>query len=191
MDSIGHVTKTLSLALISGSTRASSTNAAVVRTLAELLGDAIRPMPYLAMAQLPHFNPDDDVEPLPPEVVRLRALISDADAILFCTPEYAGGLPGSFKNLLDWTVGGVEIVDKPVGWINASSSPTGAEGAHRALGVVLGYTGASVVDAACVRVPVPRGAVDAETGRIADPLVRERISEAARTLVSAADTATG
>lgn len=24
---------------------------------------------------------------------------------MFCTPEYAGALPGSFTNLLDWTVG--------------------------------------------------------------------------------------
>ncbi|WP_306796085.1 NAD(P)H-dependent oxidoreductase [Nocardia sp. XZ_19_369] len=26
-------------------------------------------------------------------------------SVLFCTPEYAGTLPGSLKNLLDWTVG--------------------------------------------------------------------------------------
>jgi len=52
-------------------------------------------------AVLPHFNPDDDHEPLPAAVVGLRAAIADADAVLFCTPEYAGTLPGSLKNLLD------------------------------------------------------------------------------------------
>ena len=36
----------------------------------------------------------------------MRAAIAAADAVVFCTPEYAGTLPGSFKNLLDWTVGG-------------------------------------------------------------------------------------
>jgi NAD(P)H-dependent FMN reductase len=174
----------MNLALISGSLRAGSTNTAVVQTLPKLIGDSIRPLTYLGMAQLPHFNPDDDGEPLPPEVARLRELITEADAILFCTPEYAGDLPGSFKNLLDWTVGGVEIVDKPVGWINASSSPTGADGAHQALRTVLGYTGAQVVDAACVRVPVPRTAVDAETMTVTDPLVRKAITEVARTLVT-------
>ncbi len=184
--SMAAVTRTRNLALVSGSTRAGSTNTAVVLTLAGLLGDAVRPLPYLAMARLPHFNPDDDTEPLPEEVGRLRRLIAESDAIMFCTPEYAGDLPGSFKNLLDWTVGGVEIVGKPVGWINASSSPTGAEGAHRALRTVLGYTGAAVVDAACVRAPVARGAVDAESGMITDPQVRDAITEAARALLAAA-----
>jgi NAD(P)H-dependent FMN reductase len=41
--------------------------------------------------------------------------------VLFCTPEYAGALPGSFENLLDWTVGGGEMYRKPVAWINAST----------------------------------------------------------------------
>ncbi|MEU1664538.1 NADPH-dependent FMN reductase [Streptomyces sparsogenes] len=179
------MTRTANLALISGSTRHGSTNTAVVLSLVELLGDTARPVPYLDLAKLPHFNPDDDVEPLPAEVVRLRGIIAEADAVLFCTPEYAGDLPGSFKNLLDWTVGGMEIVDKPVGWINASSSPTGAEGAHRALRTVLRYTGAEIVEAACVRVPVPRAAVDPESGKITDPAVREGIGEAARTLIDA------
>jgi NAD(P)H-dependent FMN reductase len=39
-----------------------------------------------------------------PAVVELRAAIAASDAVLFSTPEYAGALPGSFKDLLDWTV---------------------------------------------------------------------------------------
>ncbi|MGD0240963.1 MAG: NAD(P)H-dependent oxidoreductase [Streptosporangiaceae bacterium] len=35
--------------------------------------------------------------------------------------EYAGTLPGSLKNLLDWTVGGGEIYGKPAGWINVAA----------------------------------------------------------------------
>jgi chromate reductase len=82
------------------------------------------------MALLPHFNPDDDTEPLPAPVADLRARIAAADAVLFSTPEYAGALPGSFKNLLDWTIGGGEIYQKPVAWINVSTMPTGAAGAR-------------------------------------------------------------
>ena len=51
----------------------------------------------------------------------LRQEIAAADAVLFCTPEYAGTLPGSFKNLLDWTVGGGEIYGKPAVWINPAA----------------------------------------------------------------------
>ncbi len=45
----------------------------------------------------------------PETVTTLRRQIADADARLFCPPEYAGTLPGSLKNLLDWAVGGGEI----------------------------------------------------------------------------------
>ena len=95
--------------------------------------------------------------------------------MLICTPEYAGTLPGSFKNLLDWTVGGVEIGDKPVGWVNAAA-PGRGEGAEATLRSVLGYTGARVVDAACARVPVERGMVG-EDGLVADPRTRRRLGE--------------
>ncbi|MFG2717120.1 NADPH-dependent FMN reductase [Streptomyces sp. NPDC048416] len=137
------------------------------------------------MGALPHFNPDDDTDPLPAEVVRLRTLIASADALLICTPEYAGDLPGSFKNLLDWTVGGVEISDKPVGWVNASVAPTGAAGAHAALRTVLGYTGARIVDPAAVHIPVPRDAI-APSGTITDPASRAALTGAITTLLSAA-----
>ena len=46
---------------------------------------------------------------LPESAARLRRLIGESDAVLFCSPEYAGTLPGSLKNLLDWTVGGGEF----------------------------------------------------------------------------------
>jgi chromate reductase len=169
--------------LISGSLRAGSTNAALLRTAGDLgTGHAVTTL-YAGLATLPHFNPDDDHEPLPPAVADLREKIRTADAVLFCTPEYAGDLPGSFKNLLDWTVGGGEMYQKPVAWINASSFPDGAVGAHRALRTVLGYTGADIVDDACVRVPVPRQAVDPD-GIIRDPAIRDRVDHALRLLAA-------
>src|SRR5215212_6601540 len=93
------------LLLVTGSTRRLSTNTAALHTARELL-DGHATAVYDQLKDLPAFNPDDDHEPVPPAVRALRALIADADAVIFCTPEYAGTLPGSFKNLLDWTVGG-------------------------------------------------------------------------------------
>ena len=95
-------------------------------------------------------------------------------AILFCTPEYAGALPGSFKNLLDWTIGDEHpgsIYRKPVAWINVSASATGAADAHESLGKVLGYAHADVIAAACVRIPVRRHMIDGD-GLIGDPAIR-------------------
>jgi hypothetical protein len=51
---------------------------------------------------------------------RPRRRSGASDALPFCTPEYAGALPGSFKNLLDRTVGGGETYGMPVGWVNVS-----------------------------------------------------------------------
>ncbi|MEV6873823.1 NAD(P)H-dependent oxidoreductase [Amycolatopsis sp. NPDC051128] len=137
---------------------------------------------YTGLGELPHFNPDDDRDPPHPAVAALRAAIKEADAVMICTPEYAGGLPGSFKNLLDWTVGGGEIYGKPVAWINASSvaAPTGGRDAHDSLRKVLTYAGARIVDEACVRIPVPRDAV--ADGLVVDPDLRGRIAVAVQRL---------
>jgi chromate reductase len=134
---------------------------------------------------LPHFNPDDDYDPLAPAVVELRAAIAASDAVLFSTPEYAGALPGSFKNLLDWTVGGGEIYRKPAAWINASglNAPTGGKDAHDSLRKVLGYTGEEIIEEACVRVPIARNLVD-EDGVIRDPEARARLARALDAIVS-------
>ncbi|MGW4061117.1 NADPH-dependent FMN reductase [Amycolatopsis sp. NPDC004747] len=137
---------------------------------------------YTGLAGLPHFNPDDDRDPLHPEVAALRASLKEADAVLFCTPEYAGGLPGSLKNLLDWTVGGGEMYGKPVAWINASSiaAPTGGRDAHDSLRKVLTYAGAKIVEEACARIPVSRA--DVADGQVADPDLRGRIAVAVQRL---------
>lgn len=175
----------LEILLICGSLREGSTNAAVLRTAARGAPAGIRATVHEELDALPHFNPDDDRDPLDPAVARLRADIGSADAVLFCTPEYAGALPGSFKNLLDWTVGGGETYGKPVAWINASgpASPTGGAGAHESLRSVLGYTGADIVEAACMRIPLVRQDVDAD-GHVAGDSERRAIAEALAALAT-------
>src|SRR5437660_452390 len=149
--------------LIPGSLRAQSTNLAVLRTVAAVAPASITTSLYERMARLPHFNPDHDVEgePVEDEVAALRAEIDAADALLICTPEYAGALPGALKNLLEWTVGNAGTYRKPVAWINASgpAAPTGGADAHDSLRKVLGYVDADIVEAACLRLPLTRDAV--------------------------------
>ncbi|MEU4669296.1 NADPH-dependent FMN reductase [Amycolatopsis sp. NPDC023774] len=167
--------------LICGSLRGGSVNAAVIGTAAGFTESKV----YAGLGDLPHFNPDDDLDPLHPAVAALRAEVGAADGVLICTPEYAGGLPGSFKNLLDWTVGGGEIYGKPVSWINASSvaAPTGGADAHESLRKVLTYAGARIVEDACARIPIPRHT--AADGVITDPDLRGRIAMAVSRLVAA------
>jgi len=162
--------------LISGSTRAASSNSALLRTAVAAAPPGVRAMLYDGLAVLPHFNPDDDRAPLPGAVAQLRGEIAAADAVLFCTPEYAGTLPGSMKNLLDWMVGGTEMSDKPVAWVNAAADGRRGAGAQATLATVLGYVQASVVDKACRHVPVLPGAVG-DDGLIADQETRAAIAD--------------
>lgn len=171
--------------LVSGSLRAGSTNTALLQTARAIAPGGVTTMLYGGMAGLPHFNPDNDSEgePVHAAVAGLRAQITTADALLFCTPEYAGALPGALKNLLEWTVGDAGTYGKPVAWINASgpAAPTGAADAHASLRKVMGYVGADIVEPACVRIPVARAAVDAD-GTIGDPTIRGQIADTLTTL---------
>ncbi|MDL4774384.1 NADPH-dependent FMN reductase [Actinomadura xylanilytica] len=171
--------------MICGSLRAGSTNEAVLRTAADRAPDGVTATLFGGMRELPHFDPDDDHAPLHPAVTALRAAIEAADALLICTPEYAGALPGSFKNLLDWTVGGVETQDKPTAWINVASpaAPSGGADAHDSLRKVLRYTGADLVEAACARIPVTRDDVGPD-GLVQPPATRTAITRAIQALAA-------
>jgi chromate reductase, NAD(P)H dehydrogenase (quinone) len=169
--------------LVSGSTRSASTNSALVRTAAAFPPGGVEPTVYSGLAELPHFNPDDDTDPPPPAIAELRGAIAATDGLLFCTPEYAGTLPGSLKNLLDWTVGGTDLSDKPVAWVNAAADGRRGLGAQATLASVLGYVQAAVVADACRHVPVPPGAVGAD-GLIADEATRAAMADVLRTLVA-------
>ncbi len=160
------------LLLISGSLRGGSTNSATLRTAAALAPDDIETTIY----------------DLDPQVAALRAALAETDALLLSTPEYAGALPGSFKNLLDWTVGGGQTCEMPVAWINVSgaAAPTGGADAHDSLRKVLGYTGAKIIEEAVLRLPLARDDVG-EDGLVAPMEAREAIVGAVRALAGAVE----
>ena len=175
--------------LVSGSLRGGSGNSALLRTAAALELPGIATALYGGMGSLPHFNPDDD-DParLDPAVRELRSTLAGSDAVLFSTPEYAGALPGSFKNLLDWTVGGGETYGMPVAWVNTAgpAAPSGGTDAEASLRKVLGYTGAEIVEAAVARIAVSRDAVGAD-GLLASAAIRDPLAETLRTLAAAVE----
>jgi NAD(P)H-dependent FMN reductase len=149
---------------ICGSLRAGSSNAALLQAAASVAPEGVRFVSYGGMNELPHFNPDLDGEgSTPPEPVRqLRELLIGADAILISSPEYAHGVPGAFKNMLDWLVSTGELVGKPVALLNAA--PAGGEHAQNAILETLRTMNWNVVDAACRIEPFikRKGALDEE-----------------------------
>jgi NAD(P)H-dependent FMN reductase/NADP-dependent 3-hydroxy acid dehydrogenase YdfG len=169
------------LLLIAGSSRTGSTNLAVLRTASQMAGHAVGTELFEGLLDLPLFTPDDDVDEsaVAPAVAAMRGAIGRADAVLICTPEYAGALPAALKNALEWTIGDGGLDRKPVAWINAAgpAAPTGGADAHDSLRKVLAYTGADIVAGACARIPIDRSMVD-EAGLIGDGKARAEISAA-------------
>ena len=76
-------------------------------------------------------------------MVEFRVACERAAAVLLAVPEYAFGIPGAFKNALDWTVGSGSLYDKPVGVIDVAL-PGRGEHARHALDLVLEAVGARV-----------------------------------------------
>lgn len=118
---------------ISGSLRTSSSNTKILRVLANLAPEDISIEIYEEIGTLPHFNPEIDDGRELISVQNWRNQISQADAIIFCTPEYAHGIPGVLKNALDWIVSSGEFIHKPTAVISASPSPDGGEKANASL----------------------------------------------------------
>lgn len=113
------------LLAVSGSIRTASSNTALLRAAAALAPAGVTITLTTAVAELPHFSPDLEAN-LPAAARAFRAEVDMADGLLFSVPEYAHGVPGSFKNALDWLVGGPEFLNKPVAFLNASARGTWA-----------------------------------------------------------------
>jgi chromate reductase len=169
---------------ISGSLRAGSSNAALLRAAAALAPEGMDIVLYQDIGSLPHFNPDlDGIGAVPPPAVAaFRALLAAADGVLISSPEYAHGVPGSLKNALDWIVSSGELVDKPVVLINAA--PSGGEFAQASLVETLGMMSARVLVEASLLAPFVRKKLDAE-GNAADPELSRALGASLAALAAA------
>ncbi len=168
------------LLAISGSLRAGSSNAALLEATTRLFPAPVTVEFYRGLDLLPHFNPDREQEAIA-SVDSLRTKIRDADGILICSPEYARGVPGALKNALDWLVGGIEIVGKPVALINASPHSTHA---HAALVTILETMSAKVIRDASITVPL-RGRKLPPHGISEDPEITDALRGAMGALIRA------
>src|SRR5919201_2245198 len=168
---------------ISGSLRRGSYNTQVLRAAERLLPADVEFRLFDGLKEVPPYDEDDDVQPAPAAVARLRDAIAGADAVLFSTPEYNSSMPGQLKNAVDWAsrpVRAAALWGKPVVVIGASTGMYGAVWAQAELRKALATAGARVVDA---EVAVGRAAArfDAE-GRLTDEEIRADLAEAVRAL---------
>src|ERR1700761_7119251 len=157
----------MNILAISGSLNSRSSNTAILREAVRVCPDYMHISIYEGLDSLPHFSPDRDFEHSPESVLQLREKIKTADGVIICTPEYAFGMPGSLKNLLDWTVSSGEFVYKPVAAWSASPMQTGGSKAHAWLVQTLAVITADIVPEASLNIPFIKTRLSAN-GEVAD-----------------------
>ncbi|MBB6188657.1 NADPH-dependent FMN reductase [Rhodanobacter sp. MP7CTX1] len=87
---------------ISGSLRAQSYNSALLRA-AQTLVDTGVTLDAATLHDIPLYDGDlEQREGLPAPVADLKERIVASDGVLLVTPEYNNGIPGVFKNAIDW-----------------------------------------------------------------------------------------
>lgn len=89
---------------VSGSLRSQSFNTALLREAKRLVeDDGEVTLDVVTLHGIPLYDGDVESEQGEPEAVSvLKRKIQDYDAIILSTPEYNNGIPGVFKNAIDW-----------------------------------------------------------------------------------------
>ncbi len=110
---------------ISGRLRAKSFNTALLRAAQAEAVDGVQ-LEVATLHGVPLYDGDEEQQHGTPQAVRLlKDQMRASDGLILVTPEYNNGVPGVFKNTVDWlsrpTPGLVDIFkDRPVAVIGAS-----------------------------------------------------------------------
>jgi chromate reductase len=164
---------------ISGSLRTASFNTALLANCAALLPDGVS-LEIRTLHGIPLYDADEEAAHGPPAAVTaLKEAIAAAEGVILSTPEYNNGIPGVFKNAIDWvsrpggSTGNV-LAGRPFALMGASPGGFGTLLSQnhwlpvlRTLGAELWTGGRMLVSRA--------GQVFDEGGTIADPERREQI----------------
>lgn len=166
--------------IVPGSLRKNSTSFKLIGAITSNFPAGYMLKVFEGTGQLPHFNDADEPSPA---IVSWRKTIADSDAVIFITPEYAYGVPGTLKNALDWIVASGEMVNKPTLLITAA---TGGEYAHKSLLATLGALTAHPAAGCDLLISFIRSKLDA-LGNIIDPQLELKLGEVVQALLADID----
>ena len=173
------MTAPLRLIGLSGSLRSGSYNSALLRAAQTLVPAGVELIAG-SIRDIPLYNGDVERDAgLPAAVLELKALIVGADGLMLFTPEYNNGIPGVFKNAIDWLsrpASDIALVfgGRPVAVVGASPGGFGTILSQAAWLPVLRTLGAD--HWAGERLMVARaGAVFNEAGDLIDETIRRRL----------------
>lgn len=108
---------------LSGSLRRASLNSGLLRAARDVAPEGTR-IVIGDISGVPLYDGDDEAaNGTPPAVAALNRQLAQADGLLLVTPEYNNGIPGVFKNAIDWMSRGEGLrlfMGKPVAVMGAS-----------------------------------------------------------------------
>ena len=181
----------LKVLVFAGSLRAESLNrqlAALAARIAEGLGATVDPA-SLRDFEVPLYDGDlETAEGIPSGAGELRRRLGEADAIILASPEYNGSMPGTLKNLIDWTSRfRPQPFDGKHGLLlSASPSMVGGNRGLWALRMPLEHLGARIYPDMFSLAEAHKTLVD---GDIANPSLRGRFEKTIQAFLSLAEAA--
>ena len=163
---------------ISGSLRRRSYNAGLLRAAQQIMPDDAD-LTIVSITGVPLYDADVEAQGIPVAVTAIKDAIAAADAVLLATPEYNNGIPGVFKNAIDWCSRPPEDApkvfrDRPFGIIGTSPGNFGTILAQDAWLPVLRTLGAQLWTGGRLMIPAASKAFD-EEGNLTDDGVKERL----------------
>jgi chromate reductase, NAD(P)H dehydrogenase (quinone) len=161
---------------VSGSLRPVSSASNVLKVVGNLVPAYVSFEIFTGLEKIPAFNDSNEI---PTPVVDFIKQITNADAVFFCIPEYALGVPGALKNALDWTVASTAFSFKPVALITAAS---GGEKAHAAFSLTLTALGTKIADDTKLLISFIRTKLN-ENGEVKDMATLDAIKKVINSLI--------
>jgi NAD(P)H-dependent FMN reductase len=164
---------------ISGSLRRHSYNSGLLRAAAMAM-PADSSLTIASIADIPLYNGDvEERDGIPPAVSALKDAMAGADGVLLATPEYNNGIPGVFKNTIDWAsrppADAARVFGaKPFAIIGASPGGFGTILAQNDWLPVLRTLGARLWTGGRLMVPAAGKAFDGE-GNLIDSTIADRL----------------
>ena len=165
---------------LSGSLRKGSLNSALLRAAAGLMPEGAT-LVFGTIEGIPLYHGDLEAEHgLPGPVVNLKEQIARADGLLLATPEYNNGIPGVFKNAIDWTTRPAADIERVFGGrkaalMGASPGAFGTILSQNAWLPILRTLGVDLWTSGRMLAPRAHAAFD-ETGALTDLKSSERLA---------------
>lgn len=166
---------------ISGSLRRGSYNSGLLAAAKDVLPAGVT-LEIATILGIPLYDGDvEAAEGIPPAVATLKEAIQSADGLLLSTPEYNNGIPGVFKNAIDWASRPSSDIAKVFGGrkvalMGTSPGNFGTILSQSAWLPVLRTLGTDLWNGGRLMVPQAGKAFDAD-GKLTDEATRERLKK--------------